>query len=164
MILSMSAPISLDEFDIRLLAALERDGALTNQQLGEQVHLSPSQISRRRQRLEEAGIIRRIRAELDAGHLGLGLIVFIRVTLATHNRDNDRQFSDLVTRNAQVQEAYTMTGDADFLLKVLARDLAHLHHLIADVLLPHPSVARVSSSIVLTRLKEGGSVLAASRD
>lgn len=160
----MTATPPLDEYDIRLLAALERDGALTNQQLGERVLLSASQVSRRRQRLEEIGVIRRMRAELDADRLGLGLIVFIRVTLATHNRDNDQQFSELVARNAQVQEAYTMTGDADFLLKVLARDLAHLQHLIANVLLPHPSVARVSSSIVLTRLKEGGSVLAASRD
>jgi len=160
----MSAAPPLDDFDIRLLAALERDGALTNQQLGDLVHLSASQVSRRRQRLEEAGLIRRLRAELDADKLGLGLIVFIRVTLAAHNRDNDRQFSELIARNAQIQEAYMMTGDADYLLKVLARDLAHLQRLVSDVLLPHPSVARVSSSIVLTRLKDSGSVLAASRD
>lgn len=160
----MSAAPPLDDFDIRLLAALERDGALTNQQLGDLVHLSASQVSRRRQRLEEAGLIRRLRAELDADKLGLGLIVFIRVTVAAHNRDNDRQFSELIARNAQIQEAYMMTGDADYLLKVLARDLAHLQRLVSDVLLPHPSVARVSSSIVLTRLKDSGSVLAASRD
>lgn len=160
----MSAAPPLDDFDIRLLAALERDGSLTNQQLGDAIHLSASQVSRRRQRLEESGLIRRLRAELDAEKLGLGLIVFIRITLAAHNRDNDRQFSELIARTAQIQEAYMMTGDADYLLKVLARDLAHLQRLVGDVLLPHPSVARVSSSIVLTRLKESGSVLAASRD
>jgi DNA-binding Lrp family transcriptional regulator len=160
----MSATIQLDDFDLRLLGAMERDASLTNQQLGEIVHLSASQVSRRRQRLEEEGVLRRIRAELDAEKLGLGLIVFIRVTLATHTRDNDSRFADLIARTAQIQEAYMMTGDADYLLKVLARDLSHLQRLVAEVLLPHPSIARVSSSIVLSRLKEGGGVLAASRE
>ena len=160
----MRGTIELDEFDFRLLAALEENGALTNQQAAEKVLLSASQVSRRRQRLEESGLVRRIRAELDAERLGLGLLVFIRVTMATHSGDNAAAFASLIARNPQIQEAYMLTGDTDYLLKVLARDLAHLTELVSGVLLPHASVARLSSNIVLTRLKEGGSVLAAARE
>ena len=149
----MQGTVTLDALDLRLLAALQRDGRLTNQQAGELVGLSPSQCSRRRLALEAAGVIRGYHAELAAEPLGLRLLVFVQVTLATHSRDNAQRFRELVSRLEEVQEAYAMTGDADYLLKAVVPDLKELSALVNDVLLPHESVARVRSSIVLDRLK-----------
>lgn len=145
---------NLDSFDLRLLAALQDNGRLTNQEVGERIGLSPSQCSRRRSALEASGLIRGYRADLAAEALGFGLLVFVNVTLATHSRDNARAFRDLVARVDEVQEAYALTGDADYLLKVVVRDLKYLSVLVNDVLLAHDTVGRVRSSIVLDRLKE----------
>lgn len=146
--------VTLDAFDLALLSALQDNGARTNQELAELIHLSASQCSRRRARLEQDGIIRRYRAELDAGRLGFGITVFIFVSLAHHSRDNARNFRDLVTTLPLVQEAHALTGEADYLLKVMVRDLAALAELVNDVLLPHKSVERVRSNIVLQTLKD----------
>nr|WP_280842975.1 Lrp/AsnC family transcriptional regulator [Pararoseomonas baculiformis] len=146
--------VHLDAIDLRLLAALQEDGRLTNQEAGERVGLSPSQCSRRRLALEASGVIRGYHAELAAEPLGLRLLVFVQVTLAAHSRDNAQRFRELVARIDEVQEAYAMTGDADYLIKAVVPDLKGLSALVNDVLLPHESVARVRSSIVLDRLKE----------
>jgi DNA-binding Lrp family transcriptional regulator len=145
---------TLDAFDLRLLAALQDNGRLTNQEVGERIGLSPSQCSRRRAALEAAGLIRGYRAELAAEALGFRLLVFIQVTLAAHSGDNAEKFRALIGRLDEVQEAYAMTGDADYLLKAVLPDLKDLSALVNDVLLRHESVARVRSSIVLDRLKE----------
>jgi DNA-binding Lrp family transcriptional regulator len=146
--------MTLDSADFRLLAALQDNGALTNQELAEVVHLSASQCSRRRQRLEQDGVIRRYRADLDASKVGFGITVFIFVALATHSRNNSQRFRDLVTTMAMVQEAHALTGDSDYLLKVVVADLRALSVLVNDVLLPHEAVDRVRSSIVLETLKD----------
>ena len=150
----MHATHELDRFDLRLLAALEEDGRLTNQQAGERIGLSPSQCSRRRAALEAAGVIRRYRVELAPERIGLRVVVFIQVTLAAHSGDNSRHFRDLIDRLDEVQEAYALTGDADYLLKAIVPDLQGLTALINEALLAHRSIARVRSFIVLDRLKE----------
>jgi len=147
-------PTTLDAADLKLLSALQDNGALTNQELAEAVRLSPSQCSRRRQRLEQTGVIRRYRADLDPGKLGFGITVFIFVALATHSRNNARRFRDLVATLAMVQETHALTGDSDYLLKVIVTDLRALSALVNDVLLPHEAVERVKSSIVLETLKD----------
>ena len=153
-LVAMTTAVDVDSFDLRLLDALQADGARTNQQLADLVRLSASQVSRRRQRLEEAGLIRRYRADLDAVRLGFGVTVFIFVSLATHSGLNAKRFGDLVRAMPEVQEAHAMTGDADYLMKLIVRDLKALATLVNEVLLPHESVARVRSSIVLDTLKD----------
>ena len=146
--------ITLDNADMRLLAALQDNGALTNQELADIVLLSASQCSRRRQRLEQAGVIRRYRADLDPAKVGFGVTVFIFVALATHSRSNSKRFRDLVATVATVQEAHALTGDSDYLLKVIVADLRALSVLVNEILLPHEAVERVRSSIVLETLKD----------
>ena len=146
--------ILLDAFDLRMLTALQDDGRLTNQELANLVGLSASQCSRRRMRLEEERIIAGYRAELSGEALGFNLIAFINITLATHSPDNAKKFRTLINRVDDVQEAYSLTGDADYVLKAVLRDLKDLSNLVNNVLMPHPSVAHVRSSIVLDRLKE----------
>ncbi|MCU0817996.1 MAG: Lrp/AsnC family transcriptional regulator [Beijerinckiaceae bacterium] len=144
----------MDQFDIKLLDALQRDGRLTNNELAEKVGLSPSQCSRRRSQLETEGAIRGYHAALEPGALGFGVIAFVQVTLATHSPDNARRFQQLVERVEEVQEAFAVTGEADYLVKMVAPDLPSLATLLNDIFLPHESVAHVRSSIALTTLKD----------
>jgi DNA-binding Lrp family transcriptional regulator len=145
----------MDAFDIRILAALQRDGRASNQQLAEAVFLSPSQCSRRRTVLENDGIIRGYYAGLDPSALGLTVTALIQVTLASHSPNTSRDFKALVERVPAIQEAYAVTGDADYVLKVNVANLKALSALLGEVLLPHPSVAHVRSSVVLDTLKSG---------
>ena len=115
--------IPVDAFDLKMLAALQDDGRLTNQQLADLVGLSASQCSRRRMRLEEEKVIAGYHADLAGEALGFNLIAFIHITLATHSPDNAKKFRALVNRVDDIQEAYSLTGDADYLLKVVLRDL-----------------------------------------
>ena len=146
--------IPVDAFDLKILGALQEDGRLTNQQLADVAGLSASQCSRRRMRLEEEKVIAGYHADLSAEALGFGVIAFIQVTLATHSPDNAKKFRALMQRIDEIQEAYSLTGDADYVLKAVLRDLKGLSELVNNVLMPHPSVAHVRSSIVLDRLKE----------
>lgn len=146
----------LDSTDTRLLAALQKDAHLTSQQLGDMLHLSASQIGRRRQRLEAEGYIDGYHARIDAGKLGLAVQGFVQVHLETHGPDNSNSFARLVHTRPEITSAWTMTGDADYLLRVYCADLAALNTLIHEVLLPHPAVARVHSQIVMDQLKRDG--------
>jgi DNA-binding Lrp family transcriptional regulator len=146
--------IPIDGFDLKILGALQDDGRLTNQQLAELVGLSASQCSRRRMRLEEEKVIAGYHADLDGEALGFKLIAFIHITLATHSPDNAKKFRELVNRVDEIQDAYALTGDADYVLKVVLRDLKSLSDIVNNVLMPHQSVAHVRSSVVLDRLKE----------
>ena len=147
---------TLDTIDWRLLDALQKDASLTNGALAEIVGLSASQISRRRQRLEQEGVVTGYRALLDPNAIGLAVNVFIHVALDMHSRDNARRFRDLVRLTPSILEAHALTGEADYLLKVAVGDLRELSRLVNEVLLPHESVARVRSEIVLDTLKEPG--------
>ena len=144
----------MDGFDIKLLAALQDDGRLTNNELGEKVGLSASQCSRRRAALEQEGVIEGYHAALSPAALGLAVLAFVQVRLATHSPDNSRRFRELVDRTAEVQEAYALTGEADYLVKIAVPDLKALSRILNDVFLAHGSVAQVHSSVVLDRLKQ----------
>jgi DNA-binding Lrp family transcriptional regulator len=144
----------IDAFDRKILALLQDDARLTNNDLSERVNLSPSQCSRRRQRLEEEGYIRGYRAILDRDRLGFPLTNVVTVTLATHNRDNARRFAELVARLPEIQEAHALTGEMDYILKVVTPDLKSLAEFVNGELLPHESVQHVKTAIVLETLKE----------
>lgn len=143
----------MDSFDTRLLDALQRDGRLTNAELADRVGLSASQCSRRRAALEESGVIAGYAAHLDANRLGLTLTAIVEVTLHAHSEERARAFARLVAGMDEIQEAFSLTGDTDYLLKVVVEDLQDLSRFLNQRLLAHDSVARIRSSIVLDRLK-----------
>lgn len=143
----------LDPTDLRMLTALQRDAQLTAHQLGEILHLSPSQAGRRRQRLEATGIIEGYRARLSAPKLGLAVQAFVQVQMATHAPDKVKTFTRILSTRPEVTSAWTLTGEADYLLRVYCENLAALNTLIHETLLPHPAVARVQSQIVMDQLK-----------
>jgi DNA-binding Lrp family transcriptional regulator len=148
----------MDQFDRKIMTALQLNGAQTNQELADTVGLSPSQISRRRQQLESEGLIEGYAARLSAEKLGFGVRVFVHVALAAHSPENSRRFAELVQRTPEILEAHALTGDSDYLLKIVVRSLKDLSRLINDTLLPHDSVDRVRSEIVLETLKESAAL------
>lgn len=150
--------VHIDEFDRKLLRLLQEDARLTNNQLSERINLSASQCSRRRMRLEEAGIIKGYRADLDREKLDLGIVNVITVTLATHNRDNAQRFARLIAGLPEVLEAHALTGEMDYIIKVVTPDLKSLSAFVNEVLLPHESVQHVKTAIVLETLKESAAL------
>ncbi len=145
--------IMLDPTDQKLLAALQRDSTQTAQELGERLHMSTSQAGRRRQRLESEGFIAGYRAHLSPEKLGLNVEAFIQIVMATHTEENARDFVRLTRTRAEVVGAWTLTGEADYLLRIYCTDLAALNNLVQQVLLPHLAVSRVQSQIVMERVK-----------
>ncbi|WP_273502358.1 Lrp/AsnC family transcriptional regulator [Paracoccus sphaerophysae] len=143
----------MDATDLKLLAALQRRADMTTQELGEHLNLSPSQAARRRARLEAQGVIAGYRARLDPARLGLDVQAFVEVQMTAHNADDAASFLRLVGTLPQVVACWTLTGDADYLLRVWCDDLAALNALIQNRLLPHPAVARVQSQIVMDQPK-----------
>ena len=148
-----SSRMKLDDTDRRLLAALQADAHLTAQELGEHLHLSPSQAGRRRQRLEEMGLVEGYRARLSPEKIGLAVQAFIQVQMATHNPKIVQTFLRIIHTEPQIVSAWTLTGEADYLLRVYCTDLAELNRLIHDRLLPNAAVARVQSQIVMDQPK-----------
>lgn len=143
----------LDPIDRRLLALIQQDATLTAQALGERLNLSPSQAARRRQRLEAQRIVSATRAVIDPARVGLGVQAFIQIVMATHTEANARDFAALTRAQPEIVGAWTLTGEADYLLRVYCSDLDALNRLVQGVLLPHPAVSRVQSRIVMDRIK-----------
>jgi DNA-binding Lrp family transcriptional regulator len=144
----------MDDFDLKLLNALQDDGRLTNNELADRIGLSASQCSRRRSALEDAGIIEGYHATVASRAVGLDVTVFVQVGLATQSADSAQAFGKLIRGMEEVQEAFSLTGESDYLIKMVVPDLKTLSRILNEVFLPHRSVAHVRSSVVLDRIKE----------
>jgi DNA-binding Lrp family transcriptional regulator len=142
-----------DDTDWRILATLQDDARLTNAELAERVFLSPSPCLRRVRDLEAAGLIRRYVTLLDPLRLGLTVSVFIQVSLEKQMRGALDTFETSVLARAEVMECYLMTGDADYLLRVVVRDMQSLERFIVDYLARIPGVSNIRSSFALKQVK-----------
>ncbi|WP_374248420.1 Lrp/AsnC family transcriptional regulator [Thermomonas sp.] len=143
----------LDRIDLTLLAELQRSGRLTNAELAERVHLSASACLRRVQRLERDGVIAGYRAEVDPERLGLGLQAFVRVQLKSHDAERIDAFARQVNDWPEVVTCHALTGDMDYLLHVMVRNLEHFSRFLLDKLLAQADVDDVNSSFVLRTVK-----------
>jgi len=144
---------SIDQTDCRLLSELQRNAYLTAQELGDLLHLSASQVGRRRQRLESEGYIVGYSARLDPSRVGLTVQAFVQVQMVNHATDTAKSFATLIETRPEIISAWTLTGEADYLLRVFCDDLPALNTLIHDILLTHPTVGRVQSQIVMDQFK-----------
>ncbi|WKB54881.1 Lrp/AsnC family transcriptional regulator [Eleftheria terrae] len=153
----MTAPIELDAIDRRILRALQVDGRMTYDQLAGEVQLSPSATLRRVKRLEEAGAIAGYVALVPPERVGLGLTAYLNVRLEKHSEVHKRNPMDLFRAAVQawpeVVECVALTGEMDYLLRVVVEDMAHYSRFVMDTLLKHPSVADCKTSFVLDRVK-----------
>ena len=143
----------LDRLDRRILAELQRDGGLTNQELAERIGLSPSPCSRRVRQLEDAGIILRRVTLLDRQKLGLDLTAVIQIGMDRHTPERFRVFEEKVRSYPQVQECYLITGQqADYLLKVVVPDMEHYQEFLLNKITRIEGVSGVHSSFVMRRV------------
>lgn len=145
--------VVVDRYDIDLLVELQRDGRATNSALGEKVHLSTSQVSRRIQRLEETKVISHYVAVLNPEVVGLGVMAFTHVTLGRQGEQADR-FEQEIADMPEVLECLSVTGEADYILRIAAPDLASFSEFMAKRLLRLPGVANVKSTVTLKTIKQ----------
>ena len=143
----------LDQIDRRLLAALQRDGRMTNDRLAEAATLSPSACHRRVQRLEREGVIDGYVALLDPRKVGLPTTVFVEITLSTQADEVLDAFERAVAGIPDVLECHLMAGSADYLLKVVARDTEDFAQIHRRHLARLPGVAQMQSSFALRRVR-----------
>ena len=143
----------MDGFDRKIVRALQSNGRLTNAELGDRVGLSASQCSRRRTALEDQQVIVGYSARVDPEKVGVGLTSIISITLSAHDDDNARDLRDLLNNLENVQEAYSLTGEMDYSIKVVSPDLKSLSAFISDELLSHKAVQNVKTAIVLDTVK-----------
>lgn len=144
---------SIDATDARILNALQRDAKLTNVELSERVGLSPSPCLARVKALSHDGIIKKHVTLLDAEALGLNLNVFIQVSLTEQTENVMSEFAKSVRAWSEVLECHLMTGDSDYLLRVVVADVKDLRAFILDRLTPLKGVAHIRSSISLEQVK-----------
>jgi Lrp/AsnC family transcriptional regulator, leucine-responsive regulatory protein len=148
---------ALDKIDRQILRSLQADGRATYDQLAEQVSLSPSAVLRRVRQLEERRVIDRYVALVRPEAVGLGLTAYLNVRLEKHTESHKRNPMDLFRASVQtwpeVVECAALTGEMDYLLRVLVADMAHYSRFIMDTLLKHPSVQDCKTSFVLDRVK-----------
>jgi Lrp/AsnC family leucine-responsive transcriptional regulator len=143
----------LDAINVRILSELQEDCSLTNTDLAERVGLSPSPCLARVRALEEAGVILRKVALLDPIKLGASVSVFIQVTLEKQTESLLDAFESAVARFPEIMECYLMTGDSDYLLRVVVSDTLALQHFIVDRLSKTRGVANIRSSFALKQVK-----------
>ncbi|HEX6361954.1 MAG TPA: Lrp/AsnC family transcriptional regulator [Albitalea sp.] len=145
--------MTLDTIDLRILSQLQQDCSLTNVELARRVHLSPSPCLARVKALEAAGVIARYVALADAKALGLGLNVFINISLKTQSKEALAEFERRIADHHEVMECYLMTGDSDYLIRVAVADLPALERFILEQLSPIPGLEKIRSSFALKQVR-----------
>jgi Lrp/AsnC family transcriptional regulator, leucine-responsive regulatory protein len=145
--------MSLDTIDIRILSELQQDGGLSNVELARRVNLSPSPCLMRVRALEKQGVIRQYVALADPQALGLGLNVFISISLKEQSKAALADFESRIAEHDEVMECYLMTGDSDYLIRVAVANMAALERFILDQLTPIPGVEKIRSSFALKQVR-----------
>ncbi len=145
--------VKLDRIDLRILRELQKDGRMTNVELARRVGISAPPCLRRVRALEESGYIRAYYADIAADKLGFGISVFTHVSLAHHAESDLQAFAKLADTWPEVRECYMMTGDADFMIKIVAEDWEAFQRFLTSKLASAPNVDHVKSSPVMQRTK-----------
>ncbi|MBD2748271.1 Lrp/AsnC family transcriptional regulator [Microvirga sp. BT688] len=143
----------LDDIDRRILAALQADGRMTAQEIADRVGLSPSPCARRVRLLEEAGVVKGYVAVIDQAKVGLPISVFASVKLERQREDDLDRFSQAVARWPEVVDCYLMTGQRDYLLRIVVSDLESYERFLKDKLTRLDGVASIESSFALGQVK-----------
>jgi DNA-binding Lrp family transcriptional regulator len=145
--------MNLDRLDISILEAMQKDGRLSNRDLAKEVSLSPSPSWRRLRALEDAGVISHYAAVLDRDQVGLSIMGFAHVTLHDHSTDKVRRFDRAILGATQVLECHATSGEHDYMLKVVAPDMASYQEFLSGYLLKIGVVRTVNTSFVLKQQK-----------
>ncbi len=148
----------LDETDRRILSLLQADARMSNAAVAREVGLTPPATLERTRRLEDAGIIRGYHADLDPEPLGLGMTVVLLIRLDHHGREAVHAFRDAIADVDAVAECHYLTGNADFLVKIRAADVADYRRLLESDISGLPGIQHVESAVVLETFKDDRSL------
>ncbi|MGC6476300.1 MAG: Lrp/AsnC family transcriptional regulator [Parvibaculales bacterium] len=148
----------LDKTDIKILQAMLENGRITNKELAERVGISAPPCLRRVRALEKAGYITGYHAEVDAALLGYGVTVFAMVGLHSQAEADLQEFEQRVRAWPEVRECHMLNGDIDFILKIVAPDLASFQTFLTQQLTPAPNVANVKTSLTIRQSKKQAGV------
>jgi len=143
----------LDKVDIAISERLQRDGRLSNVKLAEQLSLSEASCWRKQKRLEECGVIEGYQAILNRRKLGLGVMAFVQISCSDHSEEATQKFEKIIASAPQVLSCHNTTGEADFLLQVVARDLDSYSRFVEKVLRKLPGVLSIRSNLSLREMK-----------
>ncbi|UBV45295.1 Lrp/AsnC family transcriptional regulator (plasmid) [Deinococcus taeanensis] len=143
----------MDEKDRRILACLQADGRMSNQELADRVNLSPSPCLRRVRQLENSGVIQGYTALVDEQAVGLSVTAFVRVRLQVHSTESVNTFERAIAGMDAVLDCYVMTGSADFLLRVLVESLKDYEEFVRYQLHAVPYVASIDTSFAYGHVK-----------
>jgi Lrp/AsnC family leucine-responsive transcriptional regulator len=143
----------LDELDRKLLGILQENGSLSNVELARRIQLSPPATHARVRRLEELGIIRQYATLLDREKLGYDMLCFVHISLQLHQPQQVESVRVAIREMPEVLECYHVTGEYDYLLKVVIRNRKDLERFVIERLTPVPGIARIHTSLVLTEVK-----------
>ena len=146
--------MTLDRFDRKIVDELQRDGRISNVDLAQRVNLSESACLRRVKALEQDGLIERYVALLDQKKLGLSGTVFVHIALRREEQSELAAFEDAVQHIPEIMECYLMTGEFDYLLRLVVSDMADFERLHNDALTRLPGVARVNSSVAIRTVRK----------
>ncbi|MFT5134219.1 MAG: Lrp/AsnC family transcriptional regulator [Gammaproteobacteria bacterium] len=146
--------IDLSSNDKKILQLLQDNASLSTAEIAEKVGLSQSPCWRRISRMEQAGIIKKRVAVLDHAKLGMEVVVFVNVSLTTHGRQNLVAFEKEITKFPEVLECYTVTGQMDYLLKIITKDIQHYESFIRNKLMTLPMIREMHSTIAITEIKD----------
>ena len=145
--------MKLDAIDIRILNELQNDSSHSNVELAKRVHLSPSPCLMRVKALKDKGVIRNYVALADPKVLGLGLNVFISISLKEQSKESLAQFEKRISEHDEVMECYLMTGDSDYLIRVAVADMGSLEKFILEQLTPIAGIEKIRSSFALKQVR-----------
>ena len=145
--------MKLDPIDIRILNELQNDSSHSNVELAKRVHLSPSPCLMRVKALRDKGVIRNYVALADPKALGLGLNVFISISLKEQSKEALAKFEERISEHDEVMECYLMTGDSDYLIRVAVADMGALEKFILEQLTPISGIEKIRSSFALKQVR-----------
>lgn len=146
--------IKLDTTDRKILELLQTNSNITNAQLAQEIGLSPAPTLERVKKLETAGVIRNYHAVVDAASVGLGVSTFVMVTLKGHNKENIAKFMQAISQIKEIVECHHVTGQADFMLKIVAADIPSYQQLMLDKVTNIEVVDNMQSMVILSTLKD----------
>jgi Lrp/AsnC family transcriptional regulator, leucine-responsive regulatory protein len=150
----MSSSLKLDPIDKKILEKLQANAKITNSQLAQEIGLSPAPTLERVRKLENMGLIKSYHAQVDTTKLGLGVSIFVQVSLSSHKKNQIKSFVDKINKIHEVVECHHITGAGDFLLKVVTKDIASYQELILEKLVDIEEIGNMQSMVILSTFKD----------
>ena len=149
-----STTVKLDEIDRKILEILQTNAKITNAQLSKDIGLSPAPTLERVKKLENSGIIKSYHPQLDTDRIGLGVHTFVQVTLKGHNKKNIDLFLGEINQIPEIIECYQVTGNADYFLKVVVKDIPSFESLISNKLSQIEEIGQMQTMMILSKAKD----------